>query len=157
MISGLIGILVFIGAASLGALEKALSPEQRRFPCVNKATIWILRGYTVALVGAAFDRMWNAYIGTPPPWSAWQLGAAAFMALAHSALLYFVLRSRLPADVWPYLQLRYERTRRAARFGGLAGVVLAQRTADPDSDMPVELFEPPISFDRVLRDLLHLR
>lgn len=155
MISALVGLLVLIGAAAIGGLEFAMGPKQRRFPCVNAFTIWVLRLYTLSLAGAAYDRLWNAYNGSPLPWTPFQVGAAIFMALAHVVLFSRVLRMRLPEGVWPYLQIRYERARKASKVGGDVGATLAKAAVDPRRNVvDTGLYQPPREWTGVLALLL---
>ena len=141
-----IGLSVLAAAASLGALERLMNPDMKRFPCVNGVTIWVLRTYTVFLAFAAFDRLareeplasmiratWaQAVVADPLEATIYQAGAALSMAIAHTTLLVIVMRLRLNKGVWPRLQARYRAAARANKVPGEAGAVLARKAAgDP--------------------------
>ena len=150
MMSGVIGFLILTAATTLGAIEYAMGPTQKRFPCVNRYSLWILRLYTLALVGAAFDRIYHSVVGSPLPWTPWQVTASFLMAAAHTTLLVQVLRQRLPPGIWAYLQLRVDRTHRAASVGGKVGATLAREVADPDATLPAGLYQPPAGWKSTL-------
>lgn len=142
MLSFLIGWLVLTGAATLGAIEYAMSPHQKRFPCVPRSAIWVLRTYTIFLAFAAFDRLWRVYLGTPLESTIYQLGAAASMAMTHTLLLILVLRQRLPVGTWPRLQARHARVKRLAAMGGAVGSTLAKKAADSDTPVAAPMDVP---------------
>lgn len=163
MISTLIGLMVLVAAVSIGGLEYAMGPNQRRFPCVNKFTIWVLRIYAVSLAGSAFDRLYHAlYVGDPLPWTPFQVNASFWLMLSHAVMYYAVLKLRLPEGVWPYLQIRVSRAKRAAKIGGEPGAVLARAAARPRdraesaSIASTGLYQTPKGWDSVLHKLLSL-
>lgn len=135
--SAYVGVMVLLAAASLGALERCLGPDMRRFPCVNSKTIWVLRIYTLFLVWAAFDRLNSCYIGAPLQTTPGQMGASTAMAFAHTSLLIVVLKLRLNEGVWPRLFARWRRVHDLNKLGGVAGGVLARTAATVDA--PIDL------------------
>ena len=162
MISTLIGFMVLVAAVAIGGLEYAMGPNQRRFPCVNKFTIWVLRIYALSLAGSAFDRLYHAlYLGKPIPWTAFQVNGSFWLMTSHLVMYYAVLKLRLPAGVWPYLQIRVSRAQKAAKAGGEVGAVLARAAARPRdraeaaSVAPTGLYRTPKGWDSVLHRLLH--
>lgn len=163
MISTLIGLMVLVAAVSIGGLEYAMGPNQRRFPCVNKFTIWVLRIYALSLAGSAFDRLYHAlYLHDPLPWTPFQINASFWLMLSHGVMYYAVLKLRLPAGVWPYLQIRVSRARKAAKAGGEVGAVLARAAARPRdraeaaSVASTGLYQTPRGWSTVLHNLLHV-
>lgn len=162
-LSLLTGLAVLIAAASIGALERAMNPDMKRFPCVNRKTIWVLRAHTVFLVFASFDRLareapvaamiratWpDAYVAAPLEATWFQLGAAGSMATAYATLLVMVLKLRLNKGVWPRLQARHARVSRLNKMGGPLGAVLAKQAAD--ADVPIAA---PLGIDPSMASVL---
>lgn len=162
MISALIGFMVLASAVAIGGLEYAMGPNQTRFPCVGRKLIWILRIYAVSLAGAGFDRIYHAAVGDPLTWTAFSFNCSFWLMVSHVGMFVAILKLRLPAGVWPYLQVRVTRAKRAAKAGGEVGAVLSRAAARPrdraESVTPATagLYEPPSGWANVLHTLLRI-
>lgn len=130
-----VGVMIFVGAGAIGALEYAMSPQQKRFPCVHPWILYSLRLHTLCLVFTATDRLYRVWLGEPIDVTIFQAMAATSMAVTYACLYGMVLRLRLNEGVWPRLQARWRRVDRLNKLGGHAGAVLARAAADAPPDV----------------------
>lgn len=107
-------ILLMTGAVALAIIDQALGSDSGRFPCAHPSMKWALRLYALALFNRAAVLTAAIVHGSHAMITLDILLGSAAMCTAHVVLLTLLLRSRLPAGVWPRLERRLSAERRAA-------------------------------------------
>lgn len=117
MIEALTVLFLLAGALSLILLDRALSPEEGRFPCASTGLSWALRVYALAIFNRAAVLFVALYIKHTTNVVVLDvfLGSAA-MCATHLYILCRMLAARLPHGAWAQVQRRVlAHQRRAAR------------------------------------------
>jgi hypothetical protein len=133
MISTVIaGLIAIVTACFIGVIERALSPDLHKFPCINPFSRITARFYTVIIFARGCSLINEALKSPPDP-------AIHFMLLLSwtatmvffGVVLWQVIKMRLPDGMWLAFQNRQAALRRLTRKGAgrRAEIILAAQGA----------------------------
>lgn len=116
--SVLVVAFLMIGAVSLAIIDKALSPNQGRYPCAHPVLHWLLRLYALAIFNGAAVMMVTLWSPSPVVVTPELFLGSMAMAATHVFLLGLLLQHRLPTGTWGRIQAVAENAKRRSQAAG---------------------------------------
>lgn len=102
-------ILITVSAICGAMIELGLRPEMGHFPCAGRLMRLVIALYALSLFNRAANLGVSIYHDRPIPISVDQAIDELMRSLCHASLLGFLMRSKLPKGVWPWLERRRKR------------------------------------------------